>query len=162
MHRKWQLFKLSIGRDSIVTQVMKYKGKVIFIWVEDSTVCVIIWGRGQNWPLWTRHLMPRKTAQSMVNYREGQPKSILQVTSTHPSLLVALKIVPSPFPHHPPWYVPITSHMNSSMRLLHSLAATSLPIAILPQKKYPVQHPVWQGLSEVERSLGYFHFVEGF
>lgn len=66
---------------------------------------------------------------------------------------------PSSFPHHPLGVHPVTSPLNLSSRPLHSLSAISLPIANLSQKDSTV---CTQSLSEVGRSLGYFHFVSGF
>lgn len=118
------------------------------------------WGRERNPPFKnTINIRPRKTAQKHDKLWGKQPKSIPR--SIHPSFFGGgfqncFLSIPSPTP----WCAPIPSHLNPrSLRLLQSLAATTLLIAISRRSVPECTHPTWLGIPETERNQDCFHFL---
>lgn len=99
----------------------------------------------------------------MLNYGESQPKSLLQEVSIHPSLVVDFKIGPSPSHHHAHGVCPslhtCTPASGCYIVLLlqppHSLPSP----AVVLLKEQSCRYPACLGISEAERSQGYFHFL---
>lgn len=156
VHRNWQLC-LSYYRKRLNCDTgneIQWKSSIYLSW-RFYCRCYYL-GEGEELAFMNTHVRPRKTAQSTVNYWGQQPKSILQVTSTHPSLVVALKIVPPPSP------LVCAHHLTRELEL----EAPTEPCCYIhlhsPPTPEEVVPSIAPSMAEVERSLGYFYFIEGF